>query len=260
MRDAIGVGVALEGGDQAEIVERGRAQLDGQLAHRFERFGGQLAQLVDLAAHLRRGARPLEDLQADQQRRQRLRRLVVQLAGDALALVFLGRQHLLGHLLQQAAVLLQHVEHGVQRLAQALDVGIAEQHALGAGVEVARGDPIDGALQRVQRLQRQRQHDGVDQHAAGEADDEHHRDGRPVDLAAARTGDERQREPGAEADADQDDDQLATSTFRNSGRPSRAEPTLLRVSRGTGGVGDGGGGGGQLGRKCRSAPGRRNAD
>ena len=102
---AVRVRVALQGGHQAQIVERRGAQLDGQLAHGFERFGGQLAQLVDLAAHFWCGARLLEDLQANQQRGQRLGGLVVQLAGDALALVLLGRQHLLGHLLQQPAVL-----------------------------------------------------------------------------------------------------------------------------------------------------------
>ena len=120
----------------------------------------------------------------DEQRCQRLGRLVVQLAGDALALVFLGGQYLLRQLLQQPAMLLQHVEHRVQRFAKALDVRVAEQDTLGAGAQIAGGDAIDGALERMQRLQRQGEHDGVDQHAAAEADDQHDGDGSPVHFAA----------------------------------------------------------------------------
>src|SRR5260221_3483204 len=41
----------------------------------------------------------------------------------------------------------------IERLAQALDVGVAEEHRLGAGGQVAGGDAIHGALQSVQRLQ-----------------------------------------------------------------------------------------------------------
>ena len=52
-------------------------------------------------------------------------------------------------------MLLEDVEHGVERFAQALDVRVAEQHRLGTCGQVARGDVVDGALQSVQRLQGQ---------------------------------------------------------------------------------------------------------
>ena len=75
----IRIGVCLERRDQAQVVEGGRAQLDGQLAHGLERLRGQLPKLVDLAAHLARRTRAFEDLETDQQRRECLGRLVVQL-------------------------------------------------------------------------------------------------------------------------------------------------------------------------------------
>jgi hypothetical protein len=52
--------------------------------------------------------RALEDLQPYERRRQRLGRLVVELAGDTFALVLLSGEDLLGHLLQQTSVFLQH--------------------------------------------------------------------------------------------------------------------------------------------------------
>jgi hypothetical protein len=93
-------------------------------------------------------------------------------------------------------------------LSVSLDVGVAEQHALSACAEVARRHAVDGAFEGVERLKREREHDGVDQGATSETDDQHHRDGRPVEVSSTGICDVGQREPGAQPDADQDDDHV----------------------------------------------------
>ena len=65
---------------------------------RVERPGRQLAQLGHLGADLGRVLEALEHLQADDQRGQRLAGVVVQLAGDPLALFLLGADDLLEQL------------------------------------------------------------------------------------------------------------------------------------------------------------------
>ena len=140
----------------------------------------------------------------------------MQLAGDALALVFLRHEDLLRHLLQQSAVLVQRVEHRVQGLAQTFNVGVAKQDTSGARVQVASGHPIDGAFQGVQGLQREGEDCGVNEQAATEANHEHDRNGSPVNIAA-NAGDICQREPRAESDADEDDDAVGYQDFQKEG-------------------------------------------
>jgi hypothetical protein len=73
----------------------------------------------------------------------------VQLTGDALALVFLRGEDLLGHLLEQPAMVLQDVQHGIERVTESFDVGVAEQNVLGPCAEVAGGHAVDRSFQRV---------------------------------------------------------------------------------------------------------------
>ncbi len=128
----------------------------------------------------------------------------MQLASDALALVLLGGEHLFRELLQLATVFVEDVEHVVQRVAQTGQVRVREEHGLGAGSQIAGGDPIDRSFERVERLERQVEHGGVDEQAAGEEEHQHEHDRHPADVAV-RASDERQREPGAEANAQKHD-------------------------------------------------------
>ena len=76
------------------------------------------------------------------------------------------------------------------------------------------GDAIDRAFERVQRLQRQPEDDGVDQHAPGEANDEHDRHRGPVHAAAVRAGNERQCVPRAQPNADQHDNAVGDQNLQ----------------------------------------------
>ena len=90
MRDAY-ASVWLSGRQQPQIVERRRRSSSGQHAHGFEGLRSELAELVDLTAHVLGRSRDfLQDSSRVSSDGQRLGRLVVQLASDALALVFLG--------------------------------------------------------------------------------------------------------------------------------------------------------------------------
>ena len=94
--------------DQAEVVEQRRPQVERQVADLLERLNRHVAQPGDdlaragqvLAVH--RLDAPLE---SDDQRRQRLAGLVVELAGDPLALLLLGRDDLGGQGREPAVLL-----------------------------------------------------------------------------------------------------------------------------------------------------------
>ncbi len=78
---------SVECGDEPEIVERGRAEVDRELANTCECVSDELSQAV-----CRRLVDVLERSQAEQDRGQRLSGLVVQLAGDSLAFELLSTQ------------------------------------------------------------------------------------------------------------------------------------------------------------------------
>src|SRR5688572_27121060 len=83
------VGEALDGGHESEVVEGGRAQLDRQPAHVLQRRDDELADGRNGLASLVGSGMLLQWLKPEQDRRQRLTRLVVQLARQPGALELL---------------------------------------------------------------------------------------------------------------------------------------------------------------------------
>src|SRR5205823_4416420 len=81
----------LERGNQPEVVERLRAQLDRKAAHVLQRRDHELAQLLCRRLRLRRRSRLLDRFQPEQDRRQSLSRFIVQLARQSLPLLLLPR-------------------------------------------------------------------------------------------------------------------------------------------------------------------------
>ena len=79
----------LERGDEAEVVERRRAELDRETADVLERRADELPHLADGRLERRLVVHVLEAAQAEEDRRERLAGLVVQLAGEAAALELL---------------------------------------------------------------------------------------------------------------------------------------------------------------------------
>ena len=104
------LGEPLDRGREAEVVEHRRAQVDDQavqlVVHPVDQPAHVLEPPVRLAVDLRR-ARRERHVDADAQGRERLARLVVQLARDALPLVFLRRDHLAQQLLSHALAFLE---------------------------------------------------------------------------------------------------------------------------------------------------------
>ena len=81
----------LEGRGEAEVVERFRPQLDGQPANVLECHDDAFPQVGDRLARAVVRDLVLERLQPEENRGQRLARLVVELAGEPLALLLLRR-------------------------------------------------------------------------------------------------------------------------------------------------------------------------
>ena len=110
-----------ERGDEAVVVERGRAQRARERQQLLHRLGGERLDLLELRAQpgrdVERGG-----LQAQQDRGQGLVDLVVQVLGDARALLLLGADDGAAAL---DALLLEAGEHAVEVGGQALDLARA---------------------------------------------------------------------------------------------------------------------------------------
>ena len=85
-----GLGQALQGRDQAEVIEGARAQLDGEPANVLKRRDDQPSQFLDRCTRAGVLHSFLQTFQPQQDRRQRLPRLVVQLSRQPPALELLG--------------------------------------------------------------------------------------------------------------------------------------------------------------------------
>ena len=123
--------LAGERGDEAVVVERGRAQRAGERQQLLHRLRGERLDLLEL------GAQPGRDverggLQAQQDRGQGLVDLVVQVLGDARALLLLGADDGAAAL---DALLLEAGEHAVEVGGQALDLA---RRALGGAWRAGR--------------------------------------------------------------------------------------------------------------------------
>jgi hypothetical protein len=82
--------------DQAQVVERRRAEIEGQIAGLLDRAVDDGARVLDQRAQRSRIARFLDGPEVQADGDQRLAELVVQLAGDPAALGFLRRDQPLG--------------------------------------------------------------------------------------------------------------------------------------------------------------------
>ena len=91
----VALGVPADRREQPEVVEHRRAQVEDQAVQLLERAHGERPGLRQAVARRRRRGQAAErGLDPHRQRAQRLARLVVQLAREPLALVFLRRDHL----------------------------------------------------------------------------------------------------------------------------------------------------------------------
>ena len=150
-------------GDQAQVVQHRRPQLERQLAHLVQRLGRQVAQVRDQLAGLDGqvgrvglGHAGQAALQADDHRRQRLAGLVVQLARDAPALLLLGHDDLRGQPLGLLGLLANGGRVGFQPIPQRVDVederghvGVGERRQTRARRVVAGVEALGRLAQRV---------------------------------------------------------------------------------------------------------------
>src|SRR5262249_56419330 len=87
------LGEPLDRGDESEVVERARTQLDREPPDVLKRRDDELTDRGNRRAALLRRNGGLQRLQAEQDGRQRLARLVVQLPGEAGTRTLLRRPH-----------------------------------------------------------------------------------------------------------------------------------------------------------------------
>ena len=134
---------------EPEVVERLRPELDGQAAHVLERRHDELPQLAGRSREIVRVLRVLHAFQPEEDRRERLARLVVELPGEALALELLRAddpaQGIGGDALREVD---RHGCTGGERLGQA-DVLVGEA-SVGA-LPVVRADDADRAVAEEHR-------------------------------------------------------------------------------------------------------------
>ena len=168
--------IRFDGGDQSEIVERCRSQLRRNPLHRRDRLRERLA---DAAGHhlligIQRLGTDEQTTDVHFQRREELSELVVNLARDAAAFLFLNVEQFLRQRLQRGFHLGAALDHVIERLRHDCDlawtVGRNLSHVTGIG------DPFRGAREDVQRTldrpretQSQQQHDRKDDHPRREA-------------------------------------------------------------------------------------------
>ena len=97
MRGRIIIGIALQGGDEAQIVQHTGPQSPREAPDLIERGRGDPSEGFRLRLGLLHGAGVFDQAQANEKRREGLSGLIVQLAGNSSTLFFLGRDHLLRH-------------------------------------------------------------------------------------------------------------------------------------------------------------------
>ena len=255
-------GERLDRRDEPEIVQHRRAQLQRHPPHALERLGGQHPEVRHRALERLRIRRALSYPLPHQQRGERLGRLVVQLPGDPQALLLLGLDDLGGERAESGAVLVKLIEHRVQRLAQRLDLRVAERVALGPCPQAPLANLRDRPRDAVERPERQLQHEPVDGDAQERADRREHerqlqrrarrlvadgvcRDVRPDDgaedhdagVADHHLGKDRQRRDRREETADEP--APASQPGRLARRVREGCAILCRGGRARGRVGDG---------------------
>ena len=194
---------------QAEVLERIGAQPPRDAAHLVEAGADGLLRVCEFATNLRRS--PVDGALEDQQRDgQRLTDLVVQFAGDALALVLLRRQR--GRACRRP-LRLEPVQHRIERRDQVVQVaGVTIVDAVAAIGRIdsphRRGEPIQGGKTRSQ------------QHCVrGQHDRQSHDQNRDLgELDARRHRRRRQRQDQRAEDEDQAVDQNDPPEQRGRGR------------------------------------------
>ena len=195
--------LAGEGGDEAVVVERGRAQRAGERQQLLHRLGGERLDLLELRTQPGRDV-VSGGLESQQDRGQRLVDLVMEVLGDAGALLLLRADDGAAAL---HALLLEAGEHAVEVAREALDLargGVVGLGALAGGGEVDALHRLHQALQRREpALEQQR----VDQHGADdrEADQQQplQRGDAPASVGREQRGDDRRR--GDEGGVDRQD-------------------------------------------------------
>ena len=139
-----GLAEPAESGLEAEVVERGGTQLDGQPPDVLQRLDDEVAELGGCEMGGLGGLRALDPGEAEEYRRQRLARLVVQLPGETPALHLLGLHGTAQGIALHAARVLDR--NGRLRREQRDDLlvllGEAPVRPLLGEVEVSERDPL----------------------------------------------------------------------------------------------------------------------
>ncbi len=194
----------LDGGCEAELGESRRPQPACVAAHAVQRGDELLAELIH--ARVARGGVLLaaQHAEPDQQRGEALGGLVVQLARDALAFLFLGAERAGGHFTEPPAVALEPVEHRVERASEALEPAVGERRDGRAFLEAAGTDRLGGAFEHTQRREGEADDHRVDADAdehSGERDEPDQLEGGALGLCAHELRGQR----GAGGDSGDDD-------------------------------------------------------
>jgi hypothetical protein len=190
--------VAVEGRLEPEIVERGRPELARERQQLLQRLVGERPDLGELAGEL--GRRLLAGrLESQQQSRERLVDLVVQIARDSRALLLLRLQRRTGG---AAALGLEALEHPDERVMQPLDLlgaarALGEPEVRSGAGEVGALHLVDEVLERLEAALKQEQ---IEDDRRQDREPQHDEGRGPFGEAPARVrGDDR----GDERDGDQ---------------------------------------------------------
>src|SRR5579883_1094914 len=165
------IGIPLQSGNKPQVVQSARAEIEGELSHLLENPSGLAPHLSDPCRQLLWGGTLLDHAEPDQQRGQRLRRLIVQFARDALAFLLLCRENLPRERADALAIDLQAVEHRIHRINELVNLGVAKGHMAGPRAEVPPAHCLDGALERHEGLEGGFEDNEVHQYTQGDARD-----------------------------------------------------------------------------------------
>ena len=165
-----------DGRDHAHLIQRRGAQRPGEPAHAFQSPHKLAANLLEpLVAQLGIGGVPRHP-QPDQQCRQSLTGVVVQLQGDPLPLGLRGLQRPVRHIPEALTVGGQPIRHPVEGARQPLEFAVRHGRARHPGVGATTLHPLGRLLQPPQRGERETEdeevHDRADRdgHRGEEAD------------------------------------------------------------------------------------------
>jgi hypothetical protein len=161
-----------ERGSEAQVIEHARMDRVREGPHLLERFGDHVANRRDALVQHGGLVLPRGDSQLEHDCGEHLRRRVVQLAGDAGALLVLRVDHLRGEPADAGAVGSQIVEQRVQRRPHARHVAVGEGARRDARLEVARRHPRRSQLEIAQRTEGDVDEPEVDDQAHGKGDAE----------------------------------------------------------------------------------------